>query len=135
MEQGESIMRKAFALLVIVASLSLFIPSAFPAYDSAAVKAAMEKLPQHMTDIQTKSAARDYYGAAEGFMEVARLIKKLDVIVPVKGEKAIWDQNHRNLINAAFKGIGACGAQNDAAIKEAIKELIKYRNESHKIFK
>jgi threonine synthase len=135
MEQEESIMRKAFALLVTVASLSLFIPPAFSAYDSATVKAAMEKMPQHMTDIQTKLAARDYYGTAEGFMEIARLIKKLDVIVPVKGEKAIWDQDHRNLINAAFKGIGACGAQNDAAIKEAIQELIKYRTEGHKLFK
>ena len=128
-------MRKAFALLVAIAALSLFITPAFSAYDSAAVKAAMEKMPQHMTDIQTKLAARDYYGAAEGFMEIARLFKKLDVIAPVKGEKAIWDQVHRNLINAAFKGIGACGAQNDAAIKEAIQELIKYRTEGHKLFK
>jgi hypothetical protein len=128
-------MRKAFALLVIVASLSLFIPPAFPAYNSAAVKATMEKMPQHMTDIQTKTAARDYYGAAEGFMEIARIIKKLDVIAPAKGEKAIWDRIHQNLINAAFKGIGACGSQNDAAIKEAIVELIKYRTEGHKLFK
>jgi len=128
-------MRKAFALLVTFVSLFLFIPLAFSAYDSAAVKAAMEKMPQHMTDIQTKLAARDYYGAAEDFMEIARLIKKLDVIVPVKGEKAIWDQDHRNFINAAFKGIGACGAQNDVAIKEAIQELIKYRTEGHKLFK
>jgi hypothetical protein len=128
-------MRKAFVLLVIVASLSLFIPQAFSAYDSAAVKAVMEKMPQHMTDIQTKSAARDYFGAAEGFMEIAQLIKKLDVIVPVKSEKAIWDRDHRNLINAAFKGIGACGVQNDAAIKESILELIKYRTEGHKLFK
>ena len=135
MKQEESIMRKAFALLVIVASLSLFIPPAFAAYDSAAVKAAMAEIPRHMTDIQAKSASHDYYGAAEGFMEIARLIKKLDVIVPVKGEKAIWDQDHRNFINAAFKGIGACGAQNDVAIKEAIQELIKYRTEGHKLFK
>ncbi len=135
MDEEKSIMRKAFALLAIVASLSLFIPQAFPAYNGAAVKATMEKMPQHVTDIQTKSAAHDYYGAAEGFMEIARLFKKLDVIVPAKGEKAIWDQIHRNLINASFKGIGACGAQNDAAIKEAILELIKYRTEGHKVFK
>ena len=128
-------MRKAFALLAAIASFSFFITPVFSAYDSVAVKAAMEKMPQHMTDIQTKLAARDYYGAAEGFMEIARLFKKLDVIVPEKGEKAIWDQVHRSLINAAFKGIGACGAQNDAAIKEAIQELIKYRTEGHKLFK
>ncbi len=128
-------MKKAFALLVTFASLFLFMPPAFSAYDSAAVKAAMGKMPQHMTDIQTKLAARDYYGAAEGFMEVARLFKKLDAIVPAKGEKAVWDKVHRSLISAAFKGIGACGAQNDAAIKEATQELIKYRTEGHKLFK
>lgn len=128
-------MRKAFALLVAIASFSLFITPVFSAYDGATVKAAMEKMPQHMTDIQTKLTARDYYGAAEGFMEIARLFKRLDVIAPANGEKAIWDQIHWSLINAAFKGIGACGAQNDAAIKEAIQELIKYRNEGHKHFK
>ena len=135
MELEENVMRKAFAFLVIVVSLSLFIPPAILAYNSATVKAAMAKMPQNLTDIQTKSAARDYYGTAEGFMEIARLIKTLDDIVPSKGEKAIWDRNHQNLINAAFKGIGACGAQNDAAIKEAIQELIKYRTEGHKFFK
>jgi threonine synthase len=128
-------MRKTFVLLLIVGSLFLFMPPAFSAYNSSAVKMTMEKMPQHINDIQTKSAARDYYGAAEGFMETARLIKKLDVIVPAKGEKAIWDQIHRNLINAAFKGIGACGAQNDAVIKETLQELIKYRTEGHKLFR
>jgi hypothetical protein len=134
MKKEEGTKRKIFAFLVIVASLSLFIPPAFSAYDSAAVKAAMEKMPQRMTDIQTKLAAHDYDGVAEGFMEIARLFKRLDVIVPVKGEKAIWDRNHRNLINAAFKGIGACGVQDDAGVKQAIQEMIKYRNEGHKIF-
>jgi threonine synthase len=133
--EEKSIVKKAFALLGIVVSLSFFIPQAYSASNSAVVKATMEKMPQHMTDIQTKTASHDYYGAAEGFMEIARLIKKLDVIVPVKGEKAVWDQVHRNLINASLKGIGACGAQNDAAIKEAIIELIKYRTEGHKLFK
>lgn len=99
------------------------------------VKAYMQKMPQNITDLQAKSEARDYYGTAEKFMEIARIFKGLDVVVPMKSEKAIWDQNHRNLINAAFKGIGACGAQDDAAIKQAIQDIIKYRNEGHKLFK
>jgi hypothetical protein len=136
MEQEESVMKKAFAILVIVAALSLFIQlqPAFAAYDSAAAKAAMQKVAQHMKDLQANVAAKDYYGAAEKFMDVARDFKELAVINPIKGDKETWNRIHGNLINAAFKGIGACGAQDDAGIKQAIQDLIKYRNEGHKIF-
>jgi len=134
MEQEESVMRKAFTILVIVAALSLFMQPAFAAYDSAAAKAAMQKVAQHMKDLQANAAAKDYYGAAEKFMEVARDFKELAVIDPAKGDKETWNRIHGNLINAAFKGIGACGAQDDAGVKQAIQDLIKYRNEGHKIF-
>jgi hypothetical protein len=134
MEKEENIMRKSFTILVIVTALSLFIPPAFSAYDSAAAKTAMQKVAQHMKDLQAKTAAKDYYGAAEKFMEVARVFKELDVINPVKGDKETWNRIHGNLINTALKGIGACGAQDDAGVKQAIQDLIKYRNEGHKIF-
>jgi len=55
--------------------------------------------------------------------------------VPAKGAKTAWDRDHGNLIEAAFKGIGACGVRGDGAIKQAIQDIIKYRNEGHKMFK
>jgi hypothetical protein len=134
MEREESIMRKTFALLVIVAALSLFTQPAFAAYDGAAAKAAMQKVAQDMKDLQAKAAAKDYYGAAEKFMDVARVFKELAVINPAKSDKETWNRIHGNLVNAAFKGIGACGVQDDAGVKQAIQDLIKYRNEGHKIF-
>jgi hypothetical protein len=134
MEKEESIMKKAFKALVIVAALSLMIQPAFAIYDSPAAKATMQKVAVLMKDLQAKVAVKDYYGTAEKFMDVARLFKELEVIDPVKGDKETWNRIHGNLINAAFKGIGACGAQDDSGIKQAIQDLIKYRNEGHKIF-
>jgi len=76
-----------------------------------------------------------YFGTAEKFMDLAKAFKTLDQVTPPKGTKVQWQQNHDGLINAAFRGIGACGAGDDAGIKAAIGELIRYRNEGHKIFK
>jgi hypothetical protein len=130
----EGVMKRAFTLLVVVAALSLFVQPASAAYDSAAAKAGMQKVAQQMKDLQAKAAAKDYYGAAEKFMDVARVFKELAAINPAKGDQETWDRIHGNLINAAFRGIGACGAQDDAGVKQAIQDLIKYRNEGHKIF-
>jgi hypothetical protein len=126
--------KRVWIVLAVMALFCFLMQPAFAAYDSTAAKAAMQKIAQNMRDLQAKSAAKDYYGAAEKFMEVARLFKELAVINPAKSDKETWNRIHGNLINAAFKGIGACGAEDDAGVKQAIQDLIKYRNEGHKIF-
>ena len=98
------------------------------------IQPVMQKLPAAMQDLQAKSAAKDYFGAAEKFMDIARLFKSLENVVPTNGDKAKWDQTHQALINSAFKGIGACGAKDDDDIKKAISDLAKYKDEGHKLF-
>jgi hypothetical protein len=56
-------------------------------------------------------------------------------VTPPEGSKEQWDSIHDALINSAFKGIGACGAKDDIAIKQAMREMIKLRDEGHKLFK
>jgi hypothetical protein len=113
----------------------LLTQSVFAGYDSAATKAVMKQNVKDIQELQKRAAAKDYFGTAEKFMDLAKAFKTLDQVTPPKGTKVQWQQNHDGLINAAFRGIGACGAGDDAGIKAAIGELIRYRNEGHKIFK
>jgi hypothetical protein len=68
-------------------------------------------------------------------MDTAKLFKNLDSVTPPEGSKEQWDSIHDALINLAFKGTGACGAKDDIAIKQAMREMIKLRDEGHKLFK
>jgi hypothetical protein len=127
--------KKIFTFFVLMGSILFFTQMAIAVYDGAQVKTSMEKVGQLFTDLKVKVASKDYYAAAEKFMDIAKLFKNLDSATPPEGSKEQWDSIHDALINSAFKGIGACGAKDDIAIKQAMGEMIKLRDEGHKLFK
>ena len=120
--------------MVVAASLLFLTQAAMAAYDSAQAKAIMKQVVQNFKELNAKATAKDYYGAAEKFMDIAKIFKSLEAVTPPKGEKAEWDRIHGGIVKAAFKGIGSCGAQDDAGIKQAIGEMVKFRDEGHKMF-
>jgi hypothetical protein len=126
--------KRMIVVMVVAVSLLFLAQVAMAAYDSAQAKAIMEQVAKNFKDLNAKATAKDYYGAAEKFMDIAKIFKSLEAVTPPKGEKAEWDRIHGGLIKAAFKGIGACGAQDDAGIKQAIGEMVKFRDEGHKMF-
>ena len=128
-------MKRNIITVFLLASVIVFGSVAVAADNNLTViQPVMQKLPAAMKELQTKSAAKDYFGAAEKFMDIARLFKSLEKVVPANGNKAKWDNIHQAFINTAFKGIGACGAKDDDDIKKAISDLGKYKDEGHKIF-
>jgi hypothetical protein len=128
-------MRKNLLLVLMLAAAIVFGSSAMAADGNLSViQPVMQKLPAALQDLQARSAAKDYFGTAEKFMEIAKLFKFLDKIVPDGGNKAKWDEIHNNIMNTAFRGIGACGSKDDEGIKKAIDDLAKYRDEGHKLF-
>lgn len=128
-------MKKRMIMVVVaVASLLFLTQVAMAAYDGAQAKAIMKQVVQNFKELNAKASAKDYYGAAEKFMDIAKIFKSLESVTPPRGEKPQWDRIHVGLIKSAFKGIGACGAQDDAGIKQAIGEMVKFRDEGHKMF-
>jgi hypothetical protein len=126
--------KRIIVVVVVMVSLLFLTQVATAAYDSAQAKAVMKQVIQNFKELNAKATAKDYYGAAEKFMDIAKIFKSLEAVTPPKGKKAEWDRIHGGLIKAAFKGIGACGAQDDAGIKQAIGEMVKFRDEGHKMF-
>jgi hypothetical protein len=128
-------MKRNILPVMLLVSAVLFSSAAVAADKNLSViQPVMQKLPAAMQELQAKSAAKDYFGTAEKFMDIARLFKSLENAVPASGDKEKWNQVHQALINSAFKGIGACGAKDDDDIKKAISELAKYKDEGHKLF-
>ena len=120
-----------FATLV---SLLFLTHAAVSAYDSAQTKKVMGQAVQNLKELNAKATAKDYFGAAEKFMDIAKIFKGLESIPPPMGDKAQWIRIQEGIITSAFKGVGTCGLKDDAGIQQAIGEIIKFRDEGHQRF-
>jgi hypothetical protein len=128
-------MKKRLILVVaMLASLLFLTQTATAAYDSAQTKATMKQAAQNMKELNDRAAAKDYYGAAEKFMDMAKLFKGLEGAAPPACDQSQWIRIIEGLVNSAFKGIGACGQKDDAGIKQAIADIAKFRDEGHQMF-
>ena len=88
-----------------------------------------------MGAIKKASEDGDFFTAAEKLMEIAKAIKSLDAVTPKKGTKEEWDRIHGDLINAAFRGIGACGEEDSEKLNAAMGEIGAFIKEGHGIFR
>jgi hypothetical protein len=127
---------KRFILSVLLFTLVLSIGQVAAAADNnlSVIQPVMQKMPAAMKDLQVKFTAKDYFGTAEKFMDIAEMFKSLETVVPDNGDKVNWDRIHQSMINTSFMGIGACGTKDDKTIEKAIEILGKYKEEGHKLF-
>jgi hypothetical protein len=54
---------------------------------------------------------------------------------PPKGDNSTWEATQKQLAQAAFKGIGACGSGDKAALDAAIAEVISTQMKGHGTFR
>jgi len=128
-------MKKKGIIVVLAVVALLFSTHAVMAdYDAVQSKAIMQQVLKSFKGLNAKATERDYYSAAEKFMDLAKLFKTLETLTPPKGDKAEWDRISEGIITSAFKGIGACGAKDEAGVKQAIGEITKLSGEGHKLF-
>ena len=129
-------MKKQTVVFVSVVVFTLFAVQAFAAYDSDAVKNAMRAHAAALGEISKAVEAQDFFLAAEKLMENAKLFKTLhDTVTAPKGSEAEWQRILGGMVNASFKGIGACGEQNAEGVMTAINELKALQKEGHGMFK
>ncbi|HEY9160966.1 MAG TPA: hypothetical protein VIS94_07770 [Desulfomonilia bacterium] len=128
-------MKRAIIAVLLFVLVSSFGQAATAADNNLSViQPVMQKMPAAMKVLQDKFTAKDYFGTAEKFMDIAGMFKSLESVIPDNGDKANWDRIHQSMINTAFMGIGACGTKDDKTIAQAIEKLGKYKEEGHKLF-
>jgi hypothetical protein len=123
------------AAIVAAAVLVLFAGVALAEYDRDLVVGVMRANGALMGELNKAIGEGDFYTAAEKFMAVARNMKSLDAVTPLKGKKADWDSIHDDLIKAAFRGVGACGDENKQKASAAVGEIGALTKKGHSLFK
>jgi hypothetical protein len=120
------------AALVLLAGLA---PQLFAQYNRDAVVAVMRASASLIGEINTAANNRDFYVSATKLMELARGFKSLDALDPPKGSKAEWDRIHDELVDAAFRAIGACGARDLDKLKAELATIMALNKEGHSKFR
>jgi hypothetical protein len=126
--------RKIIVLTVAVAVLFVSV-QLFADYDREAVVSAMRTNGAMMGALKTAVAEEDYFAAAEAFMGIAQTTRPLLSLNPPKGSKAEWDRIHRDVIKAAFRGIGACAEEDMEEVGKHFGEIGALVGEGHGTFR
>ena len=128
-------MKKRLYVSITVIVLLLIAPQLFAQYDREAVVAVMRNSYRLVGEISAAANENDFYTTAAKLMELAEGFKTLEQTPPPRGSRAEWDRIHNELIDAAFRGIGACGERDSAALKAEIAKIMAYNQEGHGKFK
>ena len=111
--------------------LLLITPQLFAQYNREAVVSVMRNSYQLIGEINTAANANDYYTTAVKLMELAEGFKTLEQTPPPRGSRAEWNRIHDELIQAAFRGIGACGDRDSKALQAEISKIMALNQEGH----
>ena len=125
-------MRNQKRLALVLLLLFIFSMAAFAEYDRNNVKSVMRNNIQLMGEIGKAAESEDFTAAAEALMELAQGMISIREYSPNRGTQDSWDNIFEGFINAAFRGIGACGAKDINGLNEAISELRKFNSDGHR---
>ena len=128
-------MKKHAVIIGLVAVLMLVSVQLFADYDRESVVKVMKANGALMGKLKQAAKSGDYFAAAEALMGIAKGMKSLETVTPKRGSKAEWDRNHKALIDAAFKGIGACGEKTGDALNRYIGEISALLKKGHSMFR
>jgi len=128
-------MKKRLYVFIAVIVLLLITPQLFAQYDRDSVVAVMRNSYGLIGEINAAANTNDFYTTAVKLMELAEDFKTLEQTPPPRGSRAEWDRIHNELIDAAFRGIGACGDRDSKALKAELSKIMAYNQEGHSKFK
>ena len=88
-----------------------------------------------MREIGNAAKTEDFQAAGESLMKLAQGMISIQNYSPNRGSQASWDSTFEAFINAAFRGIGACGARDIDGLNTALRELGSLNKEGHRAHK
>ena len=128
-------MRKKLSAILILLILLVAVPQAFAQYNRSAVLSVMRGSYALLGEIKNAAKSDDYYTAALKLMELAEGFKSLQEVSPPRGSEAEWDRLHGEVVEAAFRGIGACGEKDKERLDLEISKIMELNKEGHSKFR
>jgi hypothetical protein len=128
-------MRNQKSIILVVLILFSLSMGVFAEYDRNNVKSVMQNNIQLMGRIGKAAEMKDYSAAAVALMELAQGMVLIKEYSPVRGTQESWDEIFDGFLNAAYRGIGACGIQDITGLNKAFTELKAFNSDGHKAHK
>ena len=123
--------RKARVAVLITALMSMVSVLAFAEVDRDVVVAVMRGNVTLMGEIGEAAAAEDWVLAAQKLFAIAEGMVGVMKYDPPRGSKEDFVATIGEFVFAAYRGIGACGAQDAEALQESIAELRALNRQGH----
>ena len=127
-------MRKTAFIATLLILLS-GIAFAQDAYDHTVAVAVMRGNASMIGQITASAGKNDFPGTARNLMLMAQGMNKLLAMVPPKGSLEDWQKTLSAFVNTAYRGIGACAAQDSALLATAVTDLKAYMKSGHSEFR
>jgi len=119
-------------VLVLALFITVFASaSLFAEYDQDHVVRVMRDNVGLMGEINGAAQAEDWVLAAQKLFALSEGMLDIMVYDPPRGSKADWDTTMMAFVNAAYIGIGACGAQDAEALQKAVGTLRQLNRQGH----
>jgi hypothetical protein len=116
-------MVRRMLLIAFVMMLVFSASQVFAEYNTETVVRVMRGNVKLMGQLKSAIADKDSFTAADAFMELARGANKIKDYTPKRGSSDDWKKTNEQLINTAFRGIGALAAGNWEGVAEAYAEI------------
>jgi hypothetical protein len=128
-------MKRSIALTLALLFLVVLVPTLSAQYNKELVVQKMRSNGALVGQLNTAVDAGDFYASALRLMDLALNFKALEAVDPPKGSKAEWDRINGEAVRAAFRGIGACGAQGLTKLKAEVGAILGLMKEGHEKFR
>jgi hypothetical protein len=128
-------MKRSIALALALLFLVGLVPTLSAQYNKDLVVQKMRSNGGLLGQLNAAMGAGDFYTSALRLVDLAQNFKALQAIDPPKGIEAEWDRIFGDLIRAAFRGVGACGAQNLEQLKAEVAAIMTLMKEGHTKFR
>ncbi len=123
------------AICIIVSGLFAIQAPAHQGEDREIILEVMHQNTDFLGQFHKALEAQDYFIVAESLMGIAKAMKSLDEIIPERGSKEDWDEIHQDIINVAFKGIGACADEDAKMVLGYGEEIRLLMQMGHTLFR
>jgi hypothetical protein len=127
--------KRIIAMVAALLFLVVLVPTLSAQYNKELVVQKMRSNGPLVGQLNAAVGAGDFYTSALRLMDLAQNFKALEATDPPKGSKAEWDRINGEVVRAAFRGVGACGAQNLEQLKAEVAAILGFMRDGHAKFR
>jgi hypothetical protein len=119
----------------VMVLLALVAVTGFAEYDRAKVRSVMDANQTALFALNRAANGGRYMEAAGYLLTISQGMYTIKDFTPLRGDKAAWDQTMTDFLKATWRGLAACGDENQANLKAAVGDIQRLMQVGHNSFR